>query len=127
MKPGFASFGVEVASWTSSPIKFGSLTSPNARRLRRLPEVCAVSSVASVLFAGRPCPAERVGVSFLSALVETASATLFVGVGTSRLGAVYVDGAVDTADAAVLALEAALVDAAAVDVAGAALTAGLAS
>ena len=111
-------------------MRFGSFGSPIERRLRRLPEVCAVSSVASVLFVGRPCPAERVGVSFLSALVEVTSAALFAGLATSKLGVsepVDVAGAVEAADAAVLALEAALVDATAVDVAGAAVTAGLAS
>ena len=110
-------------------MRFGSFASPNARRLRRLPEVCAVSSVASVLFVGTPCPAERVGVSFLAALVEVAPAALFAGVATDKLGvseAVDVSGAVEAADAAVLALEATLVDATAVDDAGA-VTTGFAS
>ena len=121
VKPGFSTFGVEVASSTSSPIKLGSLASPRARRVRRR-EVLAVSSVVTVLFAVTPCPAERVGASFLSADVEAAAA-LFSGVVTSRLGAVDVAGAVDAADAAVLVLEAALVDAATVDVAGAVIAA----
>ena len=60
--------------------------------------------MASVLFVGTPCPAERVGVSFLSALVEVVSASLFIGVVAFRLGAVDVSGAVEAADAAVLVL-----------------------
>ena len=123
VRPGFSTFGVEVASSTSSPIKLGSLASPRARRLRFLPEVWAVSSVATVLFAVTPCPAKRVGVSFLSALVAVASAALFAGVVASKLGvseAVDVAVAVDVAEAAtaaVLVLLASLVEAGAVDVA----------
>ena len=124
VKPGFSTFGVEVASSTSSPIKFGSLASPNARRLRFLPEVWAVSSVVTVLFAVTPCPAERVGASFLSADVEAAAA-LFSGVVASNFGvaAVDVSGAVEAADAAVLVLLASLVEAGAVDVAAAVIAA----
>ncbi len=127
VKPGFSTFGVEVASSTSSPIKLGSLASPNARRLRFLPEVWAVSSVVTVLFAVTPCPAERVGASFLSGDVE-AAATLFSGVVASNFGVAAVDVAVavDVAEAAVLVLLASLVEAGAVEVA-AAVTAGLAS
>ena len=33
-----------MASWTSSPIRFGSFGSPIERRLRRLPEVSAVTT-----------------------------------------------------------------------------------
>ena len=113
VKPGFASFGVEVASSTSSPMRFGSFGSPTERRLRRR-EVLAVSSVATVLFVGTACPAERGIASFLSSLVEVASTVLFSGVTTSRLGAVDVAGTAEAADVAVLVLEAALVDAGAV-------------
>ena len=104
-----------MASWTSSPIRFGSFGSPIERRLRRR-GVLAVSSVATVLFGVTPCPAERVGASFLSALVEVVSTALFSGVVTSNFGvaAVDVSGAVEAADAAVLVLEAELVDAGAV-------------
>ena len=98
-------------------MRFGSFGSPIERRLRRLPEVWAVSSVACVLFVGTPCPAERVGASFLSALVAVASVALISGLAASRLGAVDVAGAVEAADAAVLVLEAAL------DVAGAVIAA----
>ena len=59
-------------------------------------------------------------------MVEAASAALFAGGATSKLGfseVVDVAGADDVADAAVLVLEAALVDAAAVDVAGAVIAA----
>ena len=122
VRPGFSTFGVEVASSTSSPIKLGSLASPRARRLRFLPEVWAVSSVATVLFAVTPCPAERVASSFLSVLVAVTSAALFVGVVASNFGVAAVDvpGAVEVADvaeAAVLVLLASLVEAGAVDVA----------
>ena len=80
----------------------------------------AVSSVVTVLFAVTPCPAERVGASFLSADVE-AGAALFSGVVASNFGvaAVYVAVAVDVAEAAVLVLLASLVEAGAVDVAAA--------
>ena len=125
MNPGFVSFGVAVASWTSSPIRFGSFGSPIERRLRRR-GVLAVSSVATVLFGVTPCPAERVGASFLSALVEVVSTALFSGVVTSSLGvvaAVDVSGAVEAADAAVLVLKAELVDATALVDAGAVIAA----
>ena len=97
------------------------MASPNARRLRFLPEVWAVSSVTTVLFAVTPCPAERVGVSFLSALVAAASTALFAGVVASNFGVAAVDvaAAVEVADAAVLVLLASLVEAGAVDVAAA--------
>ena len=116
VKPGFSTFGVEVASTTSSPIKFGSFASPRARRVRLLrlpPEVSAVTAGASVAVAWTPDASS----SFLSAVVEAASSALFVGVVASKLGvaaAVDVAGAVEAADAAVLVLEAALVDAGAV-------------
>ena len=86
----------------------------------------AVSSVATVLFAVTPCPAERVGVSFLSAVVEAASAALFTGVVASNFAVSEVAGALDVAEAAVLVLLTSLVEAGAVEVA-AAVTAGFAS
>ena len=114
VKPGFSTFGVEVASSTSSPIKLGSLASPNARRLRRLgPEVSAVTAGVSVAGASAPAATS----SFLS--VAAASVALFSGVVTSRLGAVDVAAAVEATDAAVLVLLASLVEAGAVDVAAA--------
>ena len=97
-------------------MRFGSFGSPIERRLRRLPEVCAVSSVASVLFAVTPCPAEKVVSSFLSAVVEAASPALFTVVVASKLGVSEVAAAVDVAEAAVLVLLASLVEAGAVDV-----------
>ena len=126
VKPGFSTFGVEVASSTSSPIKLGSFGSPRARRLRRLgPEVSAVTAGFSVAGASTPAATS----SFLS--VAAASVALFAGVVTSNFGvaavdvaaAVDVSGAVEAADVAVLVLEAALVDAAVVDVAGAVIAA----
>ena len=48
VKPGFASVGVAVASWTSSAMRFGSFGSPIERRLRRLPEVSGVTAGVSV-------------------------------------------------------------------------------
>ncbi|RSI55600.1 hypothetical protein D8866_08965 [Streptococcus parasanguinis] len=123
VKPGFSTFGVEVASSTSSPIKLSSLGSPIARRVRRLPpDVSAVTAGVSVAGASTPAAIS----SFLFVVVEAASAALFAGGATSKLGfseVVDVAGADDVADAAVLVLEAALVDAAAVDVAGAVIAA----
>ena len=57
VKPGFASLGVEVASCTSSPMRFGSFGSPIERRLRRLPEVSAVTTGCSTT--GDSTPPER--------------------------------------------------------------------
>ncbi len=65
----------------------------------------AVSSVATVLLAVAPCPAERNCFFFLiSVVVEAVSAALFAGVAASNFGVAAVDvaGAVDVADAAVL-------------------------
>ena len=85
----------------------------------------AVSSVATVLFAVAPCPAERVVSSFLSVVVEAVSAALFAGVAASNFGVAAV-GVAAVAEAAVLVLLASLVEAGAVEV-DAAVTAGLAS
>ena len=126
MKPGFSTFGVEVASSTLYPIKFGSLASPRARRVRlRAPEVSAVTAGVSVVEGAIP----EATSSFLSVVVEAASTAMFPGVVASNFGvaAVDVSGAVEAADVAVLVLEAALVDAAAVDVADAAVLVLLAS
>ena len=60
----------------------------------------------------------------LLVLVAVTSVPLFSILSTSRLGAVDVCGAVEAADVAVLVLEAALVDAAEVDVAAALVDAG---
>ncbi|RSJ95063.1 hypothetical protein D8785_09005 [Streptococcus australis] len=73
VKPGFSTFGVEVASSTSSAIKFGSLGSPTARRGRRLPEVSAVTAGVSVASASTPAATS----SFLS--VAVASVALLLG------------------------------------------------
>ena len=51
---GFSTFGVEVASSTSSPIKLSSLGSPIARRVRRRPEVSAVTTGCSTADASAP-------------------------------------------------------------------------
>ena len=46
-----------MASWTSSPMRFGSFGSPIERRLRRLPEVSAVTTGCSTT--GDSTPPER--------------------------------------------------------------------
>lgn len=116
VKPGFSTFGVEVASSTSSPIKLSSLGSPIARRVRRRPLVSSVEGVLVVAGASTPAAIS----SFLSAVVEAASAALFSGATTSNLGVSEVATTVDVADAAVLVLLASLVEAAVEVTAGAA-------
>ena len=117
VKPGFSTFGVEIASSTSSPIKLSSLGSPIARRERRLPpDVSAVTAGVSVAGASTPAAIS----SFLFVVVEAASAALFAGVAASKLGVSEVAAAVDVADAAVLVLLASLVEAAVEVTAGAA-------
>ena len=74
VKPGFSTFGVEVASSTSSPIKLGSLASPRARRLRRRTSGVATGT-AGVSGAGATTAAETVSLF----LVAVPSVPLLLG------------------------------------------------
>ena len=96
VKPGFSTFGVEVASSTSSAIKLGSLASPRARRVRPLrlpPDVSAVTAGFSVVGASTPAATfsflsvEVASVALLFGFVE---ASVVAGVATAALSSVVV-------------------------------------
>ena len=90
VKPGFSTFGVEVASSTSSAIKFGSLGSPTARRVRGLGVFSDGTVAAFSSFAGASTPA-AITSSFLSALAGAGATTgVFSSTGAVVVGAVSV-------------------------------------
>ena len=94
--PGFSTFGVDVASSTSSPIKLGSFASPRARRVRRLPEVSAVTAGVSVAGASTPAATS----SFLS--VAAASVPLLLGFVEASVAAGVATAALSSVVAAVV-------------------------
>ena len=89
--PGFSTFGVDVASTTSSPIKLSSLGSPIARRVRRLPEVSAVTAGVSVAGASTPAATSfflSVAVASVPLLLGFVEASVAAGVATATLSSV---------------------------------------
>ena len=99
VKPGFSTFGVEVASSTSSAIKLSSLGSPIARRVRLLrlpPEVSAVTAGVSVAGAATPAATS----SFLS--VAAASVALLLGFVEASVAAGVATAALSSVVAAVV-------------------------
>ena len=71
---GFSTFGVDVASSTSSAIKLGSLASPRARRVRRFPGFSAASVSAFSSVAGADSVSLLAGFTVSSATTGAASA-----------------------------------------------------